>query len=229
MSNYGWSLGNKIHNFDRISTAVFAIGRIKNNLTQVLGTAFLLPKKGLFATASHCIGLSDEGLVVIINSIASINDYQQAEPTQFSVMPAKIVAQDPMHDLVILETPWEGATNINIASSDNATVGTELVSFGFPHANYGRHVLTRHETAVGARILLPSPSLNAKYLVLNSLARPGQSGSPIFRKDDGRLVAILSGAYIPQRRGYTLIGDFDPGALHQTTHAVSAEYLRDML
>jgi hypothetical protein len=115
-----------------------------------------------------------------------------------------------------------------IAGADGAPVGTQISSFGFPHADHGRMVLTRQDTEIGARVLITSGGVKAKHLVLNVQARPGQSGSPIFRTADGQLVGVLIGSYAPGGGGRISLGGVDPHTLHQTTHAVSAEYLSKM-
>lgn len=65
--------------------------------------------------------------------------------------------------------------------------------------------------------------------MLNTQARPGQSGSPIFSAYTTTLVAILIGSYAPGGGGGISLCGVDPHTLHQTTHAVSVEYVKKML
>jgi len=209
---------------------VFAIARIfemeEGPTASVLGTGFLLNKPGLIATAAHVVGLNDDNLVVIIPACQNMDDYQPAVRPLVTFMPAKIIAHDPIRDLAILSVPAITAkANWKVSTSDNVQVGDTLVYYGFPHADSGRIVLTRHDARVGAKILIPSPIIEVKYLVANGLARPGQSGSPVLHQETGNLVAILSGAYAPPSGGRVFVGNTDPATIHQTTHAVSADYL----
>lgn len=64
---------------------------------------------------------------------------------------------------------------------------------------------------------------------MNIQARPGQSGGPVIRKSDNTIIAILIGAYVPTIGGGIDLGGIDPQTLHQTTHAVSTEYMERML
>lgn len=64
---------------------------------------------------------------------------------------------------------------------------------------------------------------------MNIQTRPGQSGSPVFRESDSMLVAMIIGSYAPNSSGSISLGGVDPHTLHQTTHAVSAEYILQML
>nr|WP_050798442.1 hypothetical protein [Commensalibacter intestini] len=98
---------------------------------------------------------------------------------------------------------------------------------GYPHADTNRCVITQQNCSIGARIYT-GPS-KTKHIVINNFARPGQSGSPILSKDRLKIHAILLGAYIPKTTASIDIMGVNPLTLHQTTHAVSAEYIQEMI
>lgn len=215
-----------------VQSTVYAIVFLKEQGLEPRGTGFLLNKQGLIATSSHVVGGNGEKVGVIANTFNSIDDYQTAVRERDQYFPADIVAFDPIHDLAILHVPalqnYVNASLI-IAGGEQASAGLDVVSYGYPHFNAGRKVLTRFDAKIGAKILLPSPAGDVKYMVLNMLARPGQSGAPVFRKDTNELIAVLSGAYQPPYQGISIMmGGADLSALSQTTHIVSAEYLRGM-
>lgn len=217
-----------MHNFDGISNVVFALGKVGPGGVQLAGTAFVLNKPGFFATASHVAGTDGQGLVLVFKKLASLNDYQDTSDTSVQTIPVQIVAVDPFHDLAVLKADIEVSSNIAIGGADQAPVGLGVSSFGFPHADHGRMVLTQQDAEIGARVLIASGGIKAKHVVLNTQARPGQSGSPVFRKSDGLLIGVLVGSYAPGGGGGISLGGVDPHTLHQTTHAVSAEYLLKM-
>ncbi|WP_200878026.1 S1 family peptidase [Burkholderia paludis] len=219
-----------MHDFKHISQAVFLVGRVGPGGVNLLGTVFLLDRPGHFATAAHVVGGDGNNLVLVTRRtiLTEISAYQDATDAEVATLPLALAEVDPFHDLAILKADIDYMSSVRIAGSDAAAVGTPIVSFGFPHADHGRMVLTSQDAEVGARVLIPSGPIKGKYLVLNTLARPGQSGSPVFRKDDGQLVAVLVGAYAPTQPIRAIVGGIDPSALHQTTHAVSAEYLLGM-
>lgn len=214
--------------FTGISKIVFAVGRNGPAGIQLAGTAFALNRPGFFATASHVAGTDGQGLVVAFKQLASLHDYQDTEDQSVQSIPVQIVAIDPFHDLAVLKAEIDLTSNIVIGGADKATVGAGISSFGFPHADHGRMVLTQQDAEIGARVLIASGGIKAKHLVLNTQARPGQSGSPVFRKSDGLLVGVLVGSYAPGGGGGISLAGVDPHTLHQTTHAVSAEYLSKM-
>ena len=114
-------------------------------------------------------------------------------------------------------------------STDSLQVGESIAVFGYPHSDHGRMVLTQQDTSIGAKILIESSGIKLKNVVLNIQSRPGQSGSPILIPDKRAIAGILIGRYAPQLIGSISIGRIDPQTLHQSTHATSAEYIKEML
>lgn len=215
--------------FADIPYVVHLVGRITPNGVSLLGSAFLTSKPGTFVTAAHVAGNDDSNLVVVLSKIRSFSQYQDTSDNSLQAIPARIGAIDPFRDLCVLTTDTDVKANVSIQGTDAVGVGDGVAIFGYPHANFGRMVLTHHSTAVGAKILIDSSGLKSKHFVLNTQARTGQSGSPVFSLKDLSLVAILIGSYAPGGGGGISLGGVDPHTLHQTTYAVSAEYLKDML
>lgn len=214
--------------FTNIPAIVVAVGRMSPAGVQLLGTAFALNKPGFLGTASHVVGTDDTNLVIAVKPLQTLHDYQDTSDQSVQLMHVKIHASDPFHDLVVLKADTPVSSTIKITGADAVHVGTPIASFGFPHADHGRMVLTQQDASIGARILIESGGIKAKHVVLNTQARPGQSGSPVFRRDTGELVAVLVGSYAPGGGGSISLGGVDPHTLHQTTHAVSCEYLLKM-
>jgi hypothetical protein len=217
-----------VFDFGSVPGFLFGIGRTSPGGVLLSGTAFALNKAGHFATAFHTVGTDDANLVLAMRGMKHLDEFQDTANAQVQLFPVKVLAADPMHDLIVLTAENAVQCNIMLAGADHVTVGTAISSFGYPHADQGRMVVTRQDAEVGARVLIEAGGVKSKHLVLNTQARPGQSGSPVFRRDDGRLVAVLVGSYAPAGGGGISLGGIDPHTLHQTTHAVSAEYLKGM-
>ena len=196
-----------------------------------LGTCFAVgPHK--FATAAHVTGPSDDGVVAIVGRADNIAAYQDTTNQSAQAASLRIVNYDPIHDICILELVHDGTImfGYQIGSSDAAVPGSPVLSLGFPHADHGRLVLTQQSSMVGARILLGVESAKVKHLVLNTQTRPGQSGGPVFTGDGRTVCAMVVGGYSPAgASGSISLAGIDPQTLHQTTHAVSAEYIRELL
>jgi V8-like Glu-specific endopeptidase len=143
---------------------------------------------------------------------------------------AHIVEDDPIHDICLLKCDIINLYNpIVISSTDNVNVSDKICIIGYPHCIHGRHVLTYQETIIGAKILINNGTIKTKHIVLNIQTRPGQSGSPVFRYEDSSLIAVIIGSYAPNKMSTISLGGIDPFTLHQTTHAISSEYISKML
>ena len=212
-----------------LSQVIYAVGRYEAGTIRLLGTAFAVSSTQV-ATALHVVGQDDSQLVLILPRISSMLDYQDTSETGVSTTRLRMVAADPVRDLCVLSLEDAQITmTYQLGSADAVPTGAPVVTFGFPHANYGRMVLTQQNANVGARVLIESAGLKSKHLVLNTQAREGQSGGPVFDGSMSTVVAVLLGSYAPGGGGGISLGGVDPATLHQTTHAISAEYIGAML
>lgn len=215
--------------FTDISYVVHPVGRVTPNGVTLLGTAFFINRRGLLATAAHVTGNNDSGLVIVMNKVSSIQDYQDTSDNAIQCIPAKIKEINPIADVCILEVPTIVQSNFILDSTDSVQVGESIAVFGYPHSDHGRMVLTQQDTSIGAKILIESSGIKLKNIVLIIQSRPGQSGSPIVIPEKRAIAGLLIGSYAPQVNGSISIGGIDPQTLHQTTHAISAEYIKEML
>jgi len=213
---------------------VLGIARIEAEAGgRFLGTAFGVATN-LVATCLHNIGGSDRNLRLLAIDGGSINGYQDTTETSFESMPIRVKASDSLRDICLLELtdPQASVGSFpKIASPDSLNVGELVFTFGFPHStNAGRVVLTRQDSIVGAKVLLNSQGVKTKHVVVNLQARPGQSGGPVYSPRLQAVVGMIMGSFAPATQGGILLGNIDPQTLpHQTTHAISAEYLQRMV
>ena len=213
---------------DIFTQFVSIVGRVTPNHIEMLGTAFMVSKDGKFATAKHVIGDNHNGLVLLAPHIQKINDYQDVSDTRCQPVDAKVIEVDPMKDLAILKADVIFTGDMpTLSGFDEVGVSEKIGIFGFPHCVEGRRVLTFQETEVGAKVLLDSHGIKSKHAVINIQSRPGQSGSMVFSPRLNKIVGVLIGTYAPNA-GATING-INPAELNQTTHVISAEYIREML
>lgn len=208
---------------------VFTLGRICPDGISLLGTCFLINRPNTIVTAAHVTGNDDNNLVICLPK-ADVDGYQDTSDKKVRYLPAKIIKTDPIHDICMLETNLYGTcSSIDILGSDSIHPCEKITIVGYPHCTQGRDVLTCQDATVGAKILIDSCGIKSKHIVINIQTRDGQSGSPVFRDTDSKLVAMIIGSYAPGGTGGISLGGIDPQTLHQTTHAISSEYIIKML
>ncbi len=214
---------------NQFTQMVFVIGRITPNHVEMVGTGFLVSNNGVIATSQHVAGANDSGLVILAPHTKNIHAYQDLSDNSCATSPVRIVESDPVRDITLLKADlsWNGPIP-RIGGFDDDNVGDEIGIFGFPHCVEGRRTLTYQRAEIGAKVLLESNGIKSKHAVINTQARPGQSGSLIFSPKDNSISGVLIGAWVPSGGGISL-GGINPRELHQTTHCVSAEYIKEML
>lgn len=213
----------------RIHDIVFTLGRILPGGVSLLGTCFLINKPNTLVTACHVTNNDDNNLVLCLPK-TNVDGYQDTSDNQVSYASVRIVKTDPIRDICVLEANLNDfCSNLEIIGTDNIHPCDKLTIVGYPHCTHNRNVLTCQDATVGAKILIESSGIKSKHIVINIQARDGQSGSPVFRDHDSKLVAMIIGSYAPRGGSGISLGGIDPQTLHQTTHAVSAEYILKML
>jgi V8-like Glu-specific endopeptidase len=217
-------------NIQNLHNIVFSVGRLTPNGVNLLGTCFLLNKENLYATTSHVTANDENNLVIVMSSNTNLNNYQDTSDNRIQYIKAIIKAVDPIRDIAILSVEkGTNYSNIHFNSTDKMNVKDKVSIIGFPHCTMGRQVLTYQETIIGAKILIETSGVKSKNLVLNIQTRPGQSGSPIFNTNDSTLVGMIIGSYVPSTAGGVFINTINPDTLHQTTHAISSDYILEMI
>lgn len=208
---------------------VYVVGRVTPDHVEMLGSAFLVSRDGHIVTTHHVTGPNDANLVILAPHINNINAYQDLSDNRCNTIPVRIAEIDPIRDLTLLKADITWPHELpKLGSFDDDNVGDEIGIFGFPHCVEGRRTLAYQRAELGAKVLLEVSGIKSKHAVINVQARPGQSGSLIFSPKDQSISGVLVGAWVPGQGGISL-GGINPRELHQTTHCVSIEYVREML
>ena len=209
---------------------VVSLARVEGGTGTLLGSCFPVTSNYL-ATAFHVVRGSDRNLVASLPAMSDVSEYQDTTVNHFNAHTVKIVAADPMRDLCLLELPksWTASVPYQIGGTDMLQPGAEVNVYGYPHMEFGRRVITVQRSHVGAKVLLSNQGVKSKHIVVNAHLRPGQSGGPICDAKTGTLCAVSIGSYSPTSSATVVVGGVDPSTLHQTGHAVSAEYLKGMI
>ena len=219
--------------FESATDYIFLLGHSGPDGITPLGTIFSLKRPGFFATCAHVAGNKEKGLVLIKNTARRLSDYQDQSSNECIAYPVSIHSTHPFYDLTVIRleggSPGDDFTpHLAIGNLDHASIGTPCTTIGFPHLDSGRRILTLQSCELGAKTILSPPPLRVRYGVINLLARQGQSGSPIVNNETKEIIAVLCGAYLPDNGVRVITAGVEVASLHQTTHAVAAEYIEEM-
>jgi len=196
------------------------------------GTGFAVGDT-LIATVAHAVsqpaqGESPETMMVLV-SVPGAREPQARE--------AKPVAVDRVHDVALLRIGGAPLPALTLGNSSEVRDGTAIAFTGFPFANaFGFHPVT-HRGIVSSQPPIAVPSPSAKQLdssvirgvntgafvllQLDAIAYAGQSGSPVYDADTGKVIGLIS---------MTLKGSKDAavGLATGISFAVPVQYLVDL-
>jgi hypothetical protein len=156
-----------------------------------------------------------------------------------SFRPARLVALDAEHDLAHLRLSGAPLAPLALAGDDSVAEGQELAFTGYPLGmRLGLHAAT-HRALLAAITPVVRPSLNSRQLdaraitqlqrsafrifQLDGTAYPGNSGSPLFRPDDGSVVGVINMVFL---KGLKESAVSDPSGI---TYAIPVRHVRELL
>lgn len=166
----------------------------------------------------------DNGHLVVTNYHVLPDKLDDAKREQLAVYsgrgrqarmhPAKMVASDPAHDLALLyiSTPQPPLT---LAGSGTVREGTDIAFTGFPIGMaLGLYPVT-HRGMISAISPMAPPQLGSRVLTakmiramrepydvlqLDATAYPGNSGSPVYEQNSGRVVGVINSVLVKESK-----------------------------
>jgi len=196
-----------------------------------LGTGFAIANGRLIVTNAHVLPKKIED-----KSFEKLTVFNR-QNKQIKMFEAKVVAVDKEHDIAILQLvngllPATGLSNAKVRE------GQTVAFTGFPIGMVlGLHPVT-HTGIISAisPVVLPmlrSRQLNAKLMKrlqdpydvyqLDATAYPGNSGSPVYEKETGKVIGIVNKVFIKESKETVLS---KPSGI---TYAIPIRYLDDLL
>ena len=221
---------------ERVKRSIVAVGtfeRLRSPQFAFSGTGFAIGDGTLIATNEHVVAK------LIVPDDEAVLSIAVRTPDGTQVRPAKRVAADPAADLALLRI--EGAPLPALALGESSAVreGESYLLTGFPiGAVLGLFPVT-HQAMIASitPIAIPAPRadrLDARtvrrlaagaYTVfqLDGTAYPGNSGSPVYHAETGRVIGIVNSVFVKSTREATLS---QPSGI---TYAIPAQKLRELL
>lgn len=220
---------------EQVRPAIVGIGTFlptRRPPAELRGTGFALDDGSLVATNAHVLPekLDEAALEKLVVFVGRGRQPQLRD--------ARVVARDEIHDLALLKIDGPALTALPLADDGDVREGQPIAFTGFPiGAVLGLYPVT-HRGIVSAitPIVIPARSsreLSAAHvrtlrdpydvLQLDATAYPGNSGSPVYRPDDGRVAGIINQVLVKGTKESVLS---DPSAI---TYAIPVRFLRELL
>ena len=225
---------------DQVRPSVVAVGTLrpikrvgaKNLPVTFRGTGFVVGNGEYLITNVHVIPekidtAKDETLAVFSGR------GKQAKSHEVSV-----VATDPIHDLALLRLKVGRLPALSVADDNFLREGSDVAFTGFPLGMVlGLYPVT-NKTIVSAITPFVMPALSSTVLTpvqikrlkqpfevyqLDAIAYPGNSGSPVFDNQSGRVIGVVNSVFVKESKESLLD---KPSAI---TYAIPVKYVRELL
>jgi S1-C subfamily serine protease len=220
---------------ERITPAIVAVGtlaRIRQPPARFLGTGFAVGEGRHVITNYHVIpedldAKAKERLAVFVG-----------EGKRVRAREAEVAAVDRRHDLALLRLDGAPLPTLTLGDSDRVRAGEDVAFTGFPIGMVlGLHPVT-HEGIVSSVTPIATPMGSSRRLSpeviqrlsdpfavfqLDATAYPGNSGSPLYRPDTGRVVGVINMVFVKESKETVLE---KPSGI---TYAIPIRFARDLL
>lgn len=220
---------------EQVKPSIVGVGTfepLRRPRARLLGTGFAIGDGRQVATNHHVI---DVELAADRNERLVVFTGHGRDP---GLRDARVVASDVHHDLAVLAIEGTALPPMTLGSDDTIREGDGIAFTGYPiGAVLGLFPVT-HRGIVSAVTPIVIPAENSRhlgrehiralrdpYLVyqLDATAYPGNSGSPVFRAADGRVIGVINQVHVKDTKESVLS---NPSAI---TYAVPVKFLRVLM
>jgi serine protease Do len=197
-----------------------------------LGTGFVVGDGRQIVTNAHVVGVE---LDVENHQTLSIFVGRGASGV---ARVAQVVRKDEEHDLVLLEIQGSPLPALQLGNSDSVREGQEIAFTGFPIGMALGLYPATHRGIVSAITPAAQPTADARDLnnlkirrmrvgfdafQLDATAYPGNSGSPVFDLENGRVIGVINSVVVKETKETMLS---NPSGI---SYAVPARYIQLLL
>jgi serine protease Do len=198
---------------ERIKPSIVAVGTYQKTCSPAFvfrGSGFIVGDGTLVATNAHVLPeqLSAQNREILVVMAFAGGALEPREARPFAV--------DQAHDVALLRMNGAALPALELNTSVTVRKGETFAFTGFPIGNVLGFVPVTHRGIVSAVTPIALPTANAKQLdpkvirrvksgvfpvfQLDATAYPGNSGSPMYDIDTGRVVAILNMVFVKATR-----------------------------
>lgn len=215
------------HISQKYSGGCFYLLRQREDSVVFLGTAFLVHGEGYLLTATHLLEENHDNLMAA----------RASKPEEFSPLSLDTVQAIPLDvvkaDLttntallrfskkLIIETPDHMIGNI-----ESVFLGSSVLALGFPFGHQELHNLAVQSGVIASKVSLRN---HVNLFLFDSAIHTGMAGGPLVNYDDGRVIGIMVGLFVPNEDGGDFLRGSHPGYETSFSYAVSIEYGKAMI
>ncbi len=219
----------------KVKPGVVAIGNyqpLRQPAVKFVGTGFVVADGRHVITNAHNIPLfldpdKKESLTVIVPG-----------ENRKKLRLATVIKQDKVHDVALLKFSDSALKPLSLGDDATVKEGQEFLMSGFPIGSaLGYHVVT-HKAMVSAITPAVQPVNNIKQLnarlikrmltefkvfQLDAIAYPGNSGSPVYDPETGRVIGVLNSVFVKETKESVLE---NPSGI---SYAIPVSYAKQLL
>lgn len=220
---------------EKVKPSIVAIGAVSerpNPKSTILGTGFVVGNGTLIATNAHVVNhkvfrtAEKHTLVVFVGQGRRVSKRQ-----------ATVISTNELHDIAIIRISGSPLRPLTL-SNQRIREGENFAFTGFPIANtLGLYPVT-HQGIISSISPIATPASSTKELsskrlralrnpydvyLLNAVAYPGNSGSPVYDTQTGEVIAMINKVLVKSTKESALTS---PTAI---TYAISIKHLKELL
>jgi serine protease Do len=219
----------------KVKPSIVAVGTymaLRGTQKQPRGTGFVVG--GRYAvTNSHVVAVKlDEG------RRETLAVYLPAPNDRIAVRAATLVADDPRHDLALLRFEGAPLPSLVLGNSGEVREGEAAAFTGYPILNaLGLHPAT-HRALIAAVTPVAIPVASGRELSqtmlqrlsdpfdvfqLDAVAYPGNSGSPLYEPETGRVLGVINSVFVKETKESAITA---PSGI---SYAIPVDHVRALL
>ena len=225
----------------KIKPAIVGIGTysvIKQPAARLLGTGFVVGDGHRVATNYHVVSVELDKRVKesIVIFVGGANANKTPGTVQYRV--ARIAEVDEQHDLALLDIDGPPLPALTLGADIEMQEGMSIAFTGFPIGAVLGLVPVTHQGILSALTPVATRPDSATHLTaskiaalrdpftvlqLDATAYPGNSGSPVYVQDSGKVVGVINQVFVKGKKEDILR---EPSAI---TYAIPVRYLSSLL
>ncbi|WP_295883846.1 S1C family serine protease [uncultured Thiohalocapsa sp.] len=219
----------------RMKRSVVAVGTymaVRATQKQPRGTGFVVAPNHVVTNAHVVPRKLDEG------RRETVAVYRPSAEGRTEMRPAKLVAADREHDLALLRFEGGALPAVSLGRTADIREGQWAAFTGYPLVGALGLYSATHRAVVAALAPIAAPvgsgreltpemikrlSAPFKILQLDATAYPGNSGSPVYDVDTGRVIGVINSVYVKRTRESAIK---DPSGI---SYAIPVDFVRELM